>query len=74
MTEEGSSDQGFDYTVRALMERQVTSNWSIGVAIDIQQAEDYTPSYALLYAYYSAAGWQGNLDIPPQPLVPYAGW
>ncbi|WP_404871451.1 hypothetical protein, partial [Klebsiella pneumoniae] len=23
---------------------------------------------------YSAAGWQGDLDMPPQPLVPYADW
>ncbi|WP_430537142.1 hypothetical protein, partial [Salmonella enterica] len=23
---------------------------------------------------YSAAGWQGDMDLPPQPLVPYADW
>ena len=28
----------------------------------------------LLYVRYSAAGWQGDLDMPPQPLVPYADW
>ncbi|MGA4599029.1 hypothetical protein ACQHMR_21550, partial [Escherichia coli] len=23
---------------------------------------------------YSAAGWQGDMDLPPQPLIPYADW
>jgi hypothetical protein len=33
-----------------------------------------TPSHALMYVRYSAAGWQGDMDLPPQPLVPYAEW
>lgn len=70
----GSSSHGFGYTARALVERRVTSNWFVGAAVDIQQAKDYTPSHALLYVRYSAAGWQGDLDMPPQPLVPYADW
>lgn len=74
LPEEGSSSHGFGYTARALVERRVTSNWFVGAAVDIQQAKDYTPSHALLYVRYSAAGWQGDLDMPPQPLVPYADW
>ena len=73
-TNDGGSSQGFGYTARALIERRVTSNWFIGTAIDIQEAKDYTPSHFLLYARYSAAGWQGDMDLPPQPLVPYADW
>ncbi len=38
----------------------MTSNWFVGAAVDIQQAKDYTPSHALLYVRYSAAGWQGG--------------
>ncbi|MCH7024254.1 cellulose synthase, partial [Escherichia coli] len=30
------------------------------------------PSHFLLYVRYSAAGWQGDMDLPPQPLKPYA--
>jgi hypothetical protein len=26
----------------------------------------------LIYLRYSLAGWQGDLDLPPQPLTPYA--
>nr|WP_252518083.1 hypothetical protein [Escherichia coli] len=40
----------------------------------IQQAKDYAPSHFLLYVRYSAAGWQGDMDLPPQPLIPYADW
>ncbi|PXW39965.1 tetratricopeptide repeat protein [Klebsiella oxytoca] len=74
LTEEGSSSSGVGYTARALVERRVTSNWFVGAAVDIQQAKDYTPSHALLYVRYSASGWQGDMDMPPQPLVPYADW
>ncbi|WP_252516288.1 cellulose synthase subunit BcsC-related outer membrane protein, partial [Escherichia coli] len=55
-------------------QRRVTSNWFVGTAIDIQQAKDYAPSHFLLYVRYSAAGWQGDMDLPPQPLIPYADW
>ncbi|WP_415271243.1 hypothetical protein, partial [Cronobacter sakazakii] len=40
----------------------------------IQQAKDYTPSHAQIFIRYSQAGWQGDMDMPPQPLVPYADW
>ena len=70
--ETGSSGSGFGYTVQALVERRVSSHWTVGAGIDIQQAKDYTPSHYLLYARYSLSGWQGDLDMPPQPLVPYA--
>lgn len=72
--EQGSSSTGVGYTVRALVERRLTSNWSIGAGIDIQEAKDYTPSHALIFLRYSQAGWQGDMDMPPQPLVPYADW
>lgn len=72
--EEGSSSSGTGYTARAIIERRVTSNWFVGMGVDIQEAKDYTPSHALMYVRYSAAGWQGDMDIPPQPLMPYAEW
>lgn len=70
----GSSSSGTGYTARAIVERRVTSNWFVGLGVDIQEAKDYTPSHALLYVRYSAAGWQGDMDLPPEPLVPYADW
>lgn len=70
-SDSGSSSSGFGYTAQALIERRVSSHWTVGAGIDIQQAKDYTPSHYLLYVRYSLAGWQGDLDMPPQPLVPY---
>ncbi|EHN8769592.1 cellulose biosynthesis protein BcsC [Enterobacter hormaechei] len=70
----GSSSSGTGYTARAIVERRVTSYWFVGLGVDIQEAKDYTPSHALLYVRYSAAGWQGDMDLPPEPLVPYADW
>ncbi|CNC71088.1 cellulose synthase subunit BcsC [Yersinia intermedia] len=70
--DDGGSSNGVGYTLRALIERRLSSHWTLGAGVDIQQAKDYTPSHALIYLRYSMAGWQGSLDMPPQPLVPYA--
>ncbi|NYS31850.1 cellulose synthase complex outer membrane protein BcsC [Pantoea sp. WMus005] len=67
-----SAGGGIGYTLQAVVERRLTSGWFVGAGIDIQQAKDYTPSHGLLYVRYAAGGWEGDLDMPPQPLVPYA--
>ncbi|MEC5319494.1 cellulose synthase complex outer membrane protein BcsC [Brenneria populi subsp. brevivirga] len=68
----GGSSHGIGYTVQAAIERRLSSHWTLGVGVDIQQAKDYTPSHGMIYLRYSASGWQGDLDSPPQPLTPYA--
>lgn len=70
--DKGDSSNGFGYTARALVEHRITPHWFIGAAIDIQQAKNYTPSHALMYLRYSFDGWNGDLDLPPNPLIPYA--
>lgn len=70
--ETGSSSSGVGYTLRALIERRLTSHWTLGAAIDIQEAKDYTPSHGMLYLRYAFAGWQGDLDSPPHPPTPYS--
>lgn len=67
-----SRSSGFGYTLRAVVERRLTAHWTLGAGLDIQQAKDYTPSHSLIYARYSMAGWEGDLDMPPVPLSPYA--
>lgn len=73
-TRGGGSSNGFGYTAQALVERRLNENWSIGAGIDLQHAKDYTPSHAMLYLRYSQAGWMGDLDLPLQPLTPYANY
>ncbi|ELM3722843.1 cellulose biosynthesis protein BcsC [Edwardsiella piscicida] len=71
-SDDGGSSNGFGYTLRAIVERRLSSHWFVGAGVDIQQAKDYTPSHALIYVRYSMQGWQGDMDLPPQPLRPYA--
>jgi len=73
-TRGGSSSNGFGYTAQALIERRLNKNWSVGAGVDLQHAKDYTPSHAMLYLRYSQAGWMGDLDLPLQPLMPYANF
>lgn len=72
--ETGSGSSGVGYTAQLLVERRLSSHWSLGAGVDIQQAKDYTPSRGLIFLRYSQQGWQGDMDMPPQPLVPYADW
>lgn len=72
--ETGSGSSGVGYTAQLLVERRLSSHWSLGAGVDIQEAKDYTPSHALIFLRYSQQGWQGDMDMPPQPLVPYADW
>lgn len=68
----GSSSSGFGYTLNAIVEHRLTEHWRIGGRVDIQQADDYAPSHATLFLRYTFKPWQGDLDMPPQPLTPYA--
>lgn len=68
----GSSSSGFGYTLNAMVEHRLTEHWRIGGRVDIQQADDYAPSHATLFLRYTFKPWQGDLDMPPQPLTPYA--
>ena len=69
---QGGSSSGFGYTLNAVVEHRLTEHWRIGGRIDIQQADDYAPSHATLFLRYTFKPWQGDLDMPPQPLTPYA--
>lgn len=69
---DSSSSSGFGYTLQAAVERRLSAHWTLGLGMDIQQAKDYTPSHGMIYLRYSMAGWEGDLDMPPQPLTPYA--
>ncbi|MFI4962956.1 MAG: cellulose synthase subunit BcsC-related outer membrane protein [Legionellales bacterium] len=63
---------GFGYTLLAMVERRLTDHFVGGVIIDLQRSRDYTPSHASLFIRYSLEGWQGDLEFPIVPLIPYA--
>ncbi|WP_324031349.1 cellulose synthase complex outer membrane protein BcsC [Aeromonas caviae] len=68
----GGCSSGFGYTLNGVVEHRLTEHWRIGGRVDIQQADDYAPSHVPLFLRYTFKPWQGDLDMPPRPLTPYA--
>ncbi|MBV6272400.1 cellulose biosynthesis protein BcsC [Alcaligenaceae bacterium CGII-47] len=71
-TSASSSSSGFGYTLGGQIERRLSKHTVLGAAIDIQRANDYNPSRAMLYLRYTFEPWRGNLPQPPSPLTSYA--
>lgn len=69
---EGSSSSAIGYTLLAAIERRLSSHFVLGASVDIQRTPNYVPSHASIYIRYSAKGWQGDLNLPPLPALPYA--
>ncbi|HHF7396990.1 TPA: cellulose synthase complex outer membrane protein BcsC [Legionella anisa] len=70
----GGPGTGYGYSILALIERRLGSHFVIGGWLDIQQSTDYTPSHAALFLRYSLEGWQGDMNMPIVPLVPYSNF
>lgn len=68
----GGSSIGYGYSILALLERRLGSHFIIGGLVNLQQSTDYTPSHLSLFLRYSFEGWQGNMDMPIVPLIPYS--
>ncbi|KAA9000774.1 cellulose biosynthesis protein BcsC [Affinibrenneria salicis] len=68
----GGGGHGAGYTLQAALERRLTPHWALGLGLDIQKARDYAPSHGLVYLRYSPGGWDGDPDMPPRTLTPYA--
>ncbi|WP_131794289.1 cellulose synthase complex outer membrane protein BcsC [Fluoribacter gormanii] len=70
----GTSIIGYGYSFLALLERRMGSHFIIGGLVDIQRSTDFTPSHFSLFLRYSFEGWQGDMDMPIVPLVPYSNF
>ncbi|RUR23352.1 cellulose synthase complex outer membrane protein BcsC [Legionella qingyii] len=70
----GGPSVGYGYSYHALIERRLGSHFIIGGLVDIQQSTDYTPSHLSLFLRYSFEGWQGDMDMPIVPLIPYSNF
>jgi cellulose synthase operon protein C len=70
----GSTGSSLGYAALALAERRLNSYFVLGALLDIQRANDFTPSHASIYIRYSVEGWQGDMDMPIRPIVPYANY
>ncbi|WP_454780641.1 cellulose synthase complex outer membrane protein BcsC [Legionella sp. WA2022007384] len=70
----GGPSVGYGWSFLALLERRLGSHFIVGGLVDIQRSTDYTPSHLSLFLRYSFEGWQGDLDMPIVPLVPYSNF
>lgn len=73
-TQTGGPSVGYGYSILALIERRLGSHFTIGGLVDIQRSTDYTPSHLSLFLRYSFEGWQGDMNMPIVPLVPYSNF
>lgn len=69
-----STSSGMGYTLLALAERRLTPHFVMGAVVDIQRARDYTPSHASIYVRYNLEAWDGDMDMPIRPVVPYGNY
>jgi cytochrome c-type biogenesis protein CcmH/NrfG len=70
----GGTSSGYGYSILALVERRLSSHFIIGGLVNMQQSTDYTPSRVSVFLRYSVEGWQGDMDMPIVPLIPYSSF
>ncbi|MBB3141020.1 cellulose synthase complex outer membrane protein BcsC [Halomonas organivorans] len=63
---------GTGFSAAAAVERRLSTHWRVGLALDAQESEGYSPNAVQFYLRFFPAPWQGDLDLPPTPLPPYA--
>lgn len=73
-TRGGGSGGGFGFSLSGRLERRLADHWIAGLAIGLQQAEDYAPNSFNLSLRYSFGAWQGDLAMPPDVLEPYVSF
>lgn len=72
--EEGDNSTGLSGGLKATVERRLTEHLIVGGFATYQHSDGYTPFYAGLYFRVSVDPLNGDLPLPPQPLVPYGEW
>ncbi|QMT59657.1 cellulose synthase subunit BcsC-related outer membrane protein [Legionella sp. PC997] len=68
----GSTTAGYGYSINALIEYRLSNHIILGANLDYQQSTDYAPSHASIYLRYSLEGWQGDMNMPINPMIRYA--
>ncbi|WP_454785136.1 cellulose synthase subunit BcsC-related outer membrane protein [Legionella sp. WA2024007413] len=68
----GNSISSFGYSINTLIEYRLSNHFILGANLDYQQSTDYAPSHASIYLRYSFEGWQGDMNMPINPMLRYA--
>ena len=72
--EQSKSSTGISAGICWRVEHRLTPRWFGGAEFSFQKSQDYSPFIAGLWLRYTFTDWNGDLDMPPRPLVPFAEW
>lgn len=70
----GSSSTGVGFSLRGALERQMTRNLALGALLELDRAEDYSPTNLLLYARYFFDPVRVPLENRPRPVQAYSSY
>ncbi len=65
---------GHGYALRAVLERQLASQWVLGARLELDRSAYYAPTNLMVYARYRFAPVVAPLVDRPMPVQPYAGF
>lgn len=68
----GGKGGGFGGSLRAVIEKRITPQWSLGAWIDMDRSEDYSPTRGMIYLRHFFKPQGSPVPVPPQPVVPYS--
>ncbi len=71
-TFEGGASSGFGYSLRGRLEYELTTDFYIGGAIEIERAESYEPNRFTLWLRYLFEPTLKPIPVPPIKVIPYA--
>lgn len=73
--EESDSSVGASVQLYGAVERRLTPRAFVGAAFSYDHdTDDYNPLYVGLWFRWHFSDWDGDLALPPEPMLPYARW
>lgn len=73
--EEKESSFGFGAALSGTVEHRLSKRSFVGAAFSYQHdTDEYTPFYLGLWYRWHFTDWEGDLALPPEPMLPYSEW
>ena len=72
--EPSSTSAGIGVSFKGAVERRLGPQAFAGVSFAYTNADGYAPLYLGFWLRFPLTPWEGDLPMPPEPMVPYARW
>ncbi len=72
--EASSTSSGIGVSFKGAVERRLGPQAFAGVSFAYTNADGYAPLYLGFWLRFPLTPWEGDLPMPPEPMVPYARW